>query len=35
VLERLALHLQPSEDNTRRPVRLRRVRRRKQESRSR
>jgi DNA-binding MarR family transcriptional regulator len=35
VLERLALHLQPSDDNSRRPVRSRRVRRRKQESRSR
>jgi DNA-binding MarR family transcriptional regulator len=35
VLERLALHLQPSADNARRPVRSRRVRHRKQESRPR
>jgi MarR family transcriptional regulator, organic hydroperoxide resistance regulator len=35
VLERLALHLQPSDHNTRRPVRSRPVRRRKQESTSR
>ena len=35
VLKRLALHLQPSDDNRRRPVRSRRVRRRTQESRPR